>query len=243
MTTYLPPFPFLWAQAIAPFLEEAFFDKMDARLSLAQKIIFPKREDIFRAFELTLFDEVKVVFIGQDPYHGENEACGLCFGVREGTPQPPSLKNMGKELKNDLNQALIDSTLEGWSRQGVLLLNRTLTVFKDEPLSHREWGWDFLLEAVIKALLHKKTAIIFVTLGKESEKFLQKYQDDFQSYHSHLNFTHPSPLSAYRGFFGSKMYSQINQELLRVGFKPIVFGREINNSCSMAIIDSGAASV
>jgi uracil-DNA glycosylase len=241
--SYLPQFPEKWAQAIAPFLVKDFFEKMDSKLSSASKVIFPQREDIFRAFELTPFDKVRVVFVGQDPYHGENEACGLCFSIREGVRLPPSLKNMIKELKNDLNQALIDSTLEAWSRQGVLLLNRTLTVFKDEPLSHREWGWDLFMNAVVKALLAEKRPIIFVTLGKESEQLLKSYQEDFKNYHSHLNFTHPSPLSAYRGFFGSKMYSQINQQLIGLGLEAIIFGKEISSSCSMTAIASDEASV
>ena len=224
MYKYLPHLAIDWLKLIQPRLSNDFFLKMDQALTCCEKIIYPSSEDVFRAFSITRVEEVKVVLLGQDPYHGPGEACGLAFGVKDSMKWPPSLKNLAKELESDLGEFLDSSQLVSWAKQGVLLLNRTLTVFKDEPLSHKDMGWDAFLEAVLKSLIDLQKPLIFISLGKESEKLFNAYKDLAHHKIKFLHYIHPSPLSAHRGFFGSKMFSNINQALIELGLKPIKFG-------------------
>ncbi len=238
MYKYLPHLATDWLQLIQPRLSNDFFLKMDQALTQGEKIIYPSSGDVFRAFAITSVEEVKVVLLGQDPYHGAGEACGLAFGVKDLIKWPPSLKNLAKELESDLGEFLDSSELVSWAKQGVLLLNRTLTVFKDEPLSHKDMGWDAFLEAVLKSLIDLKKPLIFISLGKESEKLLSVYKDLAHHKIKFLHYVHPSPLSAHRGFFGSKMYSNINQALIELGLKPIKFGSNAQMCFSISEITS-----
>jgi len=220
----LPKLPEDWHQVLKPYLAKDCLKQIDEKLSAVNHIVYPPKESIFRAFELTPFNDVKVLLLGQDPYHGDGEACGISFGVSDHVKPPPSLKNIMKELKHDLDQILESYELAAWAKQGLLMLNRTLTVVKDQPLSHKNIGWDEFVDAVMQAILKHKESVVFVALGKESESFFKKYQQKFGKNHKLLCFPHPSPLSAHRGFFGSKMFSKINQTLDEMGLESITFG-------------------
>lgn len=213
-----------WLKACKQFLSEDCLKNIDARLCLESFEVYPPKELIFRALELTPFESVKVIVLGQDPYHGMGEACGLAFAVPNGVKTPPSLKNLAKELKNDLGQNLLSTELTPWAQQGVLLLNRTLSVLKDKPLSHKHIGWDAFTSALIRGLIASKKSLVFVAFGKESSSFLQSFMPLMSLNQVVLNFPHPSPLSAYRGFFNSKPFSQINEKLVSFGLTPVVFG-------------------
>ena len=172
-----------------------------------EKTIFPPRARILSALDITDYNDVKVVILGQDPYHGYNEAHGLSFSVKKGTPMPPSLQNIFKELENDLNIKKTDSDLTSWAKQGVFLLNSIMTVEKDKPLSHKDKGWEIFTDNIIKCLNEREKPIVFVLWGSyaRSKKVLITNKR-----HLVLESVHPSPLSAYRGFFGSKPFSKIN---------------------------------
>lgn len=174
------------------------------------KTIFPKKENIFKALSLTRYENVKVVILGQDPYHGDNEAQGLAFSVPENIPTPPSLKNIFKELYNDMGIVRSRSDLSDWANQGVLLLNTILTVEKDSPLSHKNQGWELFTDEIIKKIDLINKPIVFVLWGSQarSKKELIK-----NNKHMIIESAHPSPLSASRGFFGSKPFSKINEYL------------------------------
>jgi len=174
------------------------------------KIIYPKYEDIFNALRYTDYNEVKVVILGQDPYHGEGEAHGLSFSVREGVKMPPSLINIFKELEDDLGIERDVSDLTDWAKKGVFLLNSIMTVVKDSPLSHKEKGWEVFTDNIIKYLNEREEPIVFLLWGSyaRSKKSLITNKR-----HLILESVHPSPLSAYRGFFGSKPFSKINSFL------------------------------
>lgn len=182
------------------------------------RIIYPKYKDIFNAFRYTDYDDVKVVILGQDPYHGENEAHGLSFSVPEGIAMPPSLRNIFKELYNDLGIERTSTNLKDWADQGVLLLNSIMTVVKDSPLSHKEKGWEIFTDNVIKKLGERDKPIVFVLWGSyaRSKKELIKNKN-----HLIIESVHPSPLSASRGFFGSKPFSKINNFLESKGMLKI----------------------
>ena len=176
----------------------------------SSKIIFPKYSDIFNALRLTDYDNVKVVIIGQDPYHGENEAHGLCFSVKQGVKMPPSLLNIFKELESDLNIKRANTDLTDWAKQGVLLLNAIMTVEKDKPLSHKDKGWEIFTDNVIKYLNEREKPVIFVLWGSYARS---KKELIDTTKHYVIESAHPSPLSASRGFFGSKPFSKINKIL------------------------------
>ena len=183
------------------------------------KTIYPKMSEIFNAFTKTSYDQVKVVILGQDPYHGENEAEGLSFSVKVGIAKPPSLINIFSELKNDLG---IDppnhGSLVSWAEQGVLLINSTLTVVKDTPTSHSNKGWEIFTDEVIKLINKKETPVVFILWGSyaRSKKSLITNKK-----HLIIESAHPSPLSAYRGFFGSRPFSRTNEFLIKNNEKPI----------------------
>lgn len=174
------------------------------------KIVYPEYNDIFNALRYTDYNEVKVVILGQDPYHGEGEAHGLSFSVREGVKMPPSLINIFKELESDLGIKRDVSDLTDWAKKGVFLLNSIMTVVKDSPLSHKEKGWEVFTDNIIKYLNERNEPIVFLLWGSyaRSKKILITNKR-----HLILESVHPSPLSAYRGFFGSKPFSKINSFL------------------------------
>jgi len=185
----------------------------------AGKIIFPKGSEMFNAFNLCPFDEVKVVILGQDPYHGVGQAHGLCFSVPDGIPKPPSLVNIFKELQQDLNQEIPKSgNLESWAKQGVLLLNSILTVTASQAASHQGKGWEIFTDAVIHALNEHKDQLVFMLWGNYAIK-----KSSFVDRKKHLVLTapHPSPLSAYQGFLGCKHFSKCNEWLQNHNMKPI----------------------
>lgn len=183
------------------------------------KTIYPAKENIFNALKLTSYKDTKVVIMGQDPYHGEGEAHGLSFSVQKGIKLPPSLKNIYKEIKEDLN---IDEPLCGdltkWAKEGVLLLNSTLTVVKDTPNSHKDLGWQRFTDYVIKVLNQKEEPVVFILWGN-----FAKTKKEFITNPKHLviESAHPSPFSARNGFFGSKPFSKTNEFLIKNNIKPI----------------------
>ena len=185
-----------------------------------KKTIFPSKEDLFKAFKLTEFDKIKVVIIGQDPYHGEGEAMGLCFSVRKGITMPPSLRNIFKELEDDLGIKRTNTDLTDWANQGIFLLNTVLTVEKDKANSHKDIGWQEFTDFVIKEINDKKDNVIFVLWGGQAQK---KKSLITNKSHYIIESAHPSPLSVYRGFFGSKPFSKINNYLKSKGIQEIRF--------------------
>lgn len=174
------------------------------------KICYPAYADIFNAFRYTDYDEVKVVILGQDPYHGEKEAHGLSFSVYNDVKRPPSLQNILKELENDIGVKKEDNDLTEWAKQGVFLLNSIMSVIKDKPLSHKDKGWEIFTDSVISKLNEREMPVVFVLWGSyaRSKKTLITNPN-----HLILESVHPSPLSAHRGFFGSKPFSKTNEFL------------------------------
>jgi uracil-DNA glycosylase len=188
-----------------------------------ESTVFPPAQDVYAALDLTSFESTKVVILGQDPYHGNGQAHGLSFSVRSNTPIPPSLRNIFKELFTDVAiQREQNGDLTGWARQGVLLLNTTLTVREGEPGSHQERGWQHITDTVISALNEKPTRVVFVLWGAHARA---KKTLITQTHHVVIESVHPSPLSAHRGFFGSKPFSQINSALEGAGLSPINWGQ------------------
>lgn len=185
--------------------------------------VFPPALDVYAALELTPFESTKVVVLGQDPYHGLGQAHGLSFSVRGNIPIPPSLRNIFQELFTDVAiQREQNGDLTGWARQGVLLLNTTLTVREGEPGSHKNRGWEHITDTVISALNEKQTRIVFVLWGAHARN---KKTLITQAHHVVIESAHPSPLSAHRGFFGSKPFSQINSALEEAELSPIDWGQ------------------
>lgn len=194
-----------------------FYNKIMAEYDT--KTIYPPKNYIFNALKLTSFKDTKVVIVGQDPYHEEHQAHGLSFSVQKGVKLPPSLQNIYKELEADLGiKPRIDGDLTGWARQGVLLLNAVLTVEKGHAGSHRNMGWELLTDYIIKVLNTKNTPVVFILWGnfaKEKAKLITNPM------HYIIMSPHPSPFSAYSGFFGSKPFSKTNNYLVSHGLTPI----------------------
>lgn len=213
-----------WDIVLKEDFESPYFEKLGifVKNEYKHKIIYPEYKDIFNALKYTDYDEVKVVILGQDPYHGEHEAHGLSFSVKEGVPMPPSLRNIFKELKDDIGVVRTQTDLTDWAKQGVLLLNSIMTVVKDTPLSHKDKGWEIFTDNVIKKLGEREKPIVFILWGNyaRSKKLLIKNKN-----HLIIENVHPSPLSASRGFFGSKPFSKTNEYLIKVGKTPIDFGK------------------
>lgn len=183
------------------------------------KIIYPPREMIFNAFKYKDINEIKVVILGQDPYPSPNHAHGLCFSVQHGISEPKSLINIYKELYNDLLiNPPMDGNLEGWAKQGVFLLNTILTVEKGKPLSHKNKGWEIFTTRVIQEINNDDNPKVFVLWGKEAQKLKSLITNER---HLIIESNHPSPLSAYHGFFGSKPFSKINDFLIKNNLEPI----------------------
>ena len=210
-----------WKEALANEFESDYFSKLKDFLvsEKAKHLIFPPGKQIFTAFDLTPFPAVKVVLLGQDPYHNVGQAHGLCFSVPNSVAHPKSLINIFQELRNDLGIAVPKSgNLEKWAQQGVLLLNATLTVRAHEAGSHQGKGWETFTDAVIKTLSEKRNGIVFLLWGnyaQAKEALIDK------SKHFVLKTVHPSPLSASRGFFGCKHFSKTNEILQQNGEEPI----------------------
>lgn len=183
-------------------------------------VVYPSAPDMFNAFKLTSFEQTKVVILGQDPYHGPNQAHGLCFSVLGNVKQPPSLVNIFKELESDIEGFQIPShgNLAAWAEQGVLLLNTVLTVEQGQAHSHANIGWETFTDRVIEQINQHKEGVIFMLWGSHAQKKGARIE---QKRHRVLQSVHPSPLSAYRGFFGCKHFSQANQFLESSGRSPI----------------------
>lgn len=188
-----------------------------------RETVYPPMEDIFNALRYTSYADCRVVLLGQDPYHGRGQAHGLCFSVREGTPPPPSLQNIFKELSQELSIPIPTSgELTGWAKQGVLLLNTTLTVREGQPQSHKGQGWEILTDRIISLLNEKDTPIVFLLWGGNAKS---KRALITNPRHKILACAHPSPLSAYHGFFGCGHFSETNDFLKQNGLTPIDWSR------------------
>lgn len=199
-----------WKEILEEEFKTPYFEALKQFLVEEKKkhIIYPPGDQIFSAFNYTPFDKVKIVIIGQDPYHGEGQAHGLCFSVLKGIRKPPSLLNIFKEIKNDLGYEIPShGNLEKWARQGVLLLNASLTVRANQAGSHQKKGWENFTDAVIRKLSTEKEHLIFMLWGNFA---IAKKELIDQSKHYILSSVHPSPLSANRGFFGNKHFSKAN---------------------------------
>ena len=187
----------------------------------ANETIYPAKENIWNAFEHTAYHQVKAVILGQDPYHGPNQAHGLSFSVQPGIAHPPSLRNIFKELESDIGcQKPVDGTLTKWSDQGVLMLNTVLTVRQGQAHSHQKKGWEHFTDEVIRKLSAREEPVIFILWGKPAQTKKRLIDTDR---HDIIEAPHPSPLSAHRGFFGSKPFSKVNKLLQSRGEAPIDF--------------------
>ena len=210
-----------WKRVLAPEFEKDYFIKLTdfVREEYRTNTVYPPGRLIFNAFNLCPYDKVKVVIIGQDPYHGPGQAHGLCFSVNDGIPFPPSLQNIFKEIHNDTGSPIPHSgNLTRWAQQGVLLLNATLTVRAHQAGSHQRKGWEEFTDAAIRALADHKEHLVFILWGAYAQK-----KGAFIDREKHLVLTsvHPSPLSAFNGFFGNKHFSRTNEYLIRHGETPI----------------------
>lgn len=210
-----------WQEHLAPEFEKDYFKSLIqfVKTEYATNTIYPPDQLLFNAFDLCSFDSVKVVILGQDPYHGPGQAHGLCFSVTDGVKHPPSLVNILKEIKNDLQLPIPQSgNLERWAKQGVLLLNATLTVRAQMAGSHQKKGWEQFTDAAIRALATEKKHIVFMLWGAYAQQKGAMIPSDR---HLLLQSPHPSPLSAHRGFFGNCHFSKANNYLQSKGKKPI----------------------
>lgn len=210
-----------WLSVLSGEFKKAYYAKLFefVKEEYSKHQIFPPSEDIFNAFHFTDYDKVKVVILGQDPYHNDGQAHGLCFSVKPGVEAPPSLVNIYQELRDDLGCYIPNNGyLEKWARQGVLMLNTVLTVRAHEANSHRGKGWEQFTDAAIAALNKQDTPIVFILWGRPAQ--MKKNMLNNPN-HLILEAPHPSPLSAYRGFFGSKPFSKTNAFLVSKGLEPI----------------------
>jgi len=201
-----------WTEILAPIKSTEYYHNLWQKVEEEYQTnqVFPPKEQIFRALDLTDFEDVKVVIIGQDPYHNDFQANGLCFSVSEQVKVPPSLKNIFTELKDDVGIERVSKELDDWAKQGVLMLNATLTVRAHSPNSHKDLGWEKFTDFIIKEVSDKKENVVFVLWGA----FAQKKAELIDSAkHFIIKSAHPSPFSVYRGFYGSKPFSKINEYL------------------------------
>lgn len=213
--------PTSWAPVAGDELQQPYFTKLQAFLQeeREQHTIYPPEQEVFQALHTTPFNEVRVLILGQDPYHGENQAHGLAFSVRPGVKPPPSLANIFKELRDDLGCPIPNNGyLTPWAEQGVLLLNAVLTVRAHEPNSHKGRGWEKFTDRIIHAVGEKDDPVVFVLWGGFARKKVKLIDTDR---HFIIESAHPSPLSAHNGFFGSRPFSRINEALHKAGRKPI----------------------
>ena len=210
-----------WKELLSPEFEKPYFAALTqfVRQEYATHRIYPRGSNIFRAFDKCPFDKLKVVIIGQDPYHGPGQAHGMCFSVKRGTPPPPSLQNIFKEIKSDLG---IDPPQHGeltsWADNGVLLLNTVLTVREGQPNSHKGMGWEQFTDRIIQLLNDRQQPMVFLLWGGNARSKARLITNPA---HLVLQCAHPSPLSAYNGFFGCRHFSKTNEFLVSRGMKPI----------------------
>lgn len=210
-----------WYEKLKDEFDKPYFKNLQKFLDeeYANYTIYPKVENIFNALNLVKFNDVKVVILGQDPYHEPNQAHGLAFSVEGNVLLPPSLQNIFKEISNDLNiEQSKDGNLERWAKQGVLLLNTVLTVRKGQANSHKDKGWEQLTSRIIELLNERETPIVFLLWGSQAKKIGEKINN---KNHLILTSVHPSPLSAYNGFFGCKHFSKANEFLQKNGLEKI----------------------
>jgi uracil-DNA glycosylase len=210
-----------WKQLLKETFESLEWKKLSdfVKQEYTQNTVYPQPKDIFKAFDLCPFQTVKVVILGQDPYHGAGQAHGLSFSVREGVRMPPSLQNIYKELQSDMGVKVpTTGTLEHWARQGVLLLNATLTVRAKQPGSHQKKGWEEFTDTVVRKLNDEKEHVVFILWGNYAKK---KGEFIDRGKHLVLEAAHPSPYSAHSGFFGCKHFSKANAYLIAHHAKPI----------------------
>ena len=210
-----------WLEAIGGEFRKPYYSELYGfvKNEYSTRVVYPPSDEIFNAFHFTPLKEVKVVIIGQDPYHEPNQAHGLCFSVKDGVEIPPSLVNIYKELQDDLGCSIPSSGyLEKWARQGVLLLNTVLTVRAHQANSHQGKGWEQFTDAIINAVNAQDRPIVYMLWGRPAQSKIPMLTNPK---HLILKAPHPSPLSAYRGFFGCKHFSQTNEFLKRNGIEPI----------------------
>ena len=209
-----------WKNLLQSEFEKPYFSSLInfVKQEYKEHTCYPKGKNIFKAFELTPFDRVKVVLLGQDPYHGEGQAMGLCFSVPDGIVYPPSLRNIITELKNDIGVELKSGNLTPWAKQGVFLLNATLTVRAHQAGSHQKKGWETFTDSVIHKISSEKEHVVFILWGSYAQQKI-----DLIDTHKHciIKSVHPSPLSAHRGFFGSRPFNRTNEYLVSKKIKPI----------------------
>lgn len=210
-----------WKSVLKEEFTKPYFDELVefVKAEYASTTVFPAGRNIFRAFDKCPLDRLKVVIIGQDPYHGEGQANGLCFSVSEGVPFPPSLQNILKEVHDDTGAEMPSSgELDRWAEQGVLLLNAVLTVRAHEAASHAGKGWERFTDAVVRAIAERKEGVVYILWGNYAQK---KGAIADPERNLILRAVHPSPLSAYRGFFGCRHFSMANDYLVKQGKEPI----------------------
>lgn len=210
-----------WETFLSEEMAKPYFVELEKTMAYerAQHTVYPVVDDVFRAFQLTPVQKTKVLILGQDPYHGEGQAHGLSFSVSRGVSLPPSLRNIMTERRDDVGLPLPQhGDLSIWAKQGVLLLNSTLTVRHQQPGSHQNCGWEIFTDGVLSLLNKKSTRVVFVLWGNSAQR---KQRLVTASHHVVLTAPHPSPLSAHRGFFGSKPFSRINAALAEVDLPPI----------------------
>lgn len=210
-----------WGPLLAPEFEKEYYRKLADFLKeeYSTHVVYPKKEDIFNALEYTSYENTKVVILGQDPYHGPNQAHGLSFSVQLGIKTPPSLLNMYKELRDEYGYDIPNNGyLVKWAEQGVLLLNTVLTVRQGEANSHKGKGWEHFTDRVIELLNEREKPVIFILWGRHAQA---KKKLITNTKHHIIESVHPSPLSARRGFFGSKPYSKVNTILANMGEREI----------------------
>ncbi|ACJ81526.1 uracil-DNA glycosylase [Bacillus paranthracis] len=210
-----------WGPLLAPEFEKEYYRKLADFLKeeYSTHVVYPKKEDIFNALEYTSYENTKVVILGQDPYHGPNQAHGLSFSVQPGIKTPPSLLNMYKELRDEYGYDIPNNGyLVKWAEQGVLLLNTVLTVRQGEANSHKGKGWEHFTDRVIELLNEREKPVIFILWGRHAQA---KKKLITNTKHHIIESVHPSPLSARRGFFGSKPYSKVNTILANMGEREI----------------------
>lgn len=210
-----------WEELLKDEFKKEYYLKLKEFLKeeYSSKTVYPKKEDIFNALKLTSFKDTKVVILGQDPYHGEGQSHGLSFSVKKDIKVPPSLRNIYKELNADLGLKIPNNGyLESWAEEGILLLNTSLTVREAEANSHKEIGWEFFTDRIIELLNEREDPVVFILWGNNAKAKENLITNDR---HFIIKSVHPSPLSASRGFFGSKPYSKTNEFLKTIGKEPI----------------------
>lgn len=216
----LQTIPKAWRSSLTSEIESTYFLQLAEFVRNERKIakIYPSQGVVFNALEQTSLDEVRVVLLGQDPYHQPGQAQGLCFSVPDGVPLPPSLKNIYKELASDLNVPVPKSgSLLPWAKQGVLLLNTLLTVREGQPLAHQNRGWEQFTDRIIELVLAKNEPVVFLLWGRLAKEKVFRLRSQNGTEHLFLTAPHPSPLSSHRGFFGCKHFSKVNAFLEKTG--------------------------